>query len=217
MRAVLSSLAMVLAMVKAPGDVVGDDPSVRSPAPDDPRQALAAGAAARARSAREEAGDFPVDGAHSYGDGFGDRPGHDGQDLLASCGTPLRAATTATARLVDEDGAAGRYLVLRTAGGRDLVYMHLSDVDVDGGRARARGRAPRRRRPDRQRDDLPPALRGLGRARLVRRRGSPRPVVDAPFAGAFERRGGPMSARYPAAGVTSERKTRSPRATPGSP
>ncbi len=133
MRAVLSSLAMVLAMVTAPGDVVGDDPSVRSPAPDDPRQALAAGAAARARSAREEAGDFPVDGAHSYGDGFGDRPGHDGQDLLASCGTPLRAATTATARLVDEDGGAGRYLVLRTAGGRDLVYMHLSDVDVTAG------------------------------------------------------------------------------------
>ncbi len=133
MRAVLSSVAMVLAMVKAPGDIVSGDSSARSPAPADPRQALVAVAAARARAARQEEDDFPVDGAHSYGDGFGDRPGHDGQDLLASCGTPLRAATAASARLVDEDGAAGRYVILRTDGGRDLVYMHLSDVDVSMG------------------------------------------------------------------------------------
>jgi murein DD-endopeptidase MepM/ murein hydrolase activator NlpD len=128
-RAMLSSLAMVLAMVKAPGDVVGDDPSLRSPAPQDPGQALAASAADR-RAARRA---FPVGGAHTYGDGFGDRPGHQGQDLLAGCGTPLRAAAPATVRLVDEDGAAGRHVVMRTRGGRDLVYMHLSDVGVHEG------------------------------------------------------------------------------------
>jgi murein DD-endopeptidase MepM/ murein hydrolase activator NlpD len=157
-RAVLSSLAVVLAMVEAPGDAP-DDAALRAPGPDEagnevavqprvtPGQARGlyrgAGVPAErrprpARGAQSGGADaterrYPVGGAHTYGDGFGDRPNHQGQDILAACGTPLRATQDATARLIDTEGSAGRYVVLRTSSGRDLVYMHLSAVDVSGG------------------------------------------------------------------------------------
>jgi murein DD-endopeptidase MepM/ murein hydrolase activator NlpD len=149
-RAVLSSMAMVLAMVKAPGDAVPDDAGVRLLGPDQPLGELVPPApptrASRARD-RDRSGDgesggsgddaprttFPIDGSHTYGDGFGDRPNHRGQDLLAACGTPLRATSDAKVRLVDEEASAGRHIVMRTASGRDLVYMHMSDVDVGSG------------------------------------------------------------------------------------
>jgi murein DD-endopeptidase MepM/ murein hydrolase activator NlpD len=143
-RAVLSSLAVVLAMVKAPGDAAPDDAGARALGPDEPLAELAplalrTRAAARDRHRgrdddRASRTTYPIAGPHSYGDGFGDRPNHRGQDLLADCGTPLRATSDAKVRLVDEDGSAGRYVVLRTANGRDLVYMHLSDVDLSGGK-----------------------------------------------------------------------------------
>jgi murein DD-endopeptidase MepM/ murein hydrolase activator NlpD len=79
-------------------------------------------------------GAFPVDGEHTYGDGFGDRPGHDGADVLAACGTPLRAVTGATVRRVANEGSAGRYVVLHDGdSGDDYVYMHMSDVGVSSG------------------------------------------------------------------------------------
>lgn len=129
MRAVLTSVTMMLAMVKGPGDAVPDAAAARAPGTDEPWGALAEGSARE--GGRERV--FPIGGAHVYGDGFGDRPNHRGQDLLADCGTPLRAASDASVRLADEDGAAGRYVILRTTDGRDIVYMHLSDVDVRGG------------------------------------------------------------------------------------
>jgi murein DD-endopeptidase MepM/ murein hydrolase activator NlpD len=94
-------------------DAVGPtDPAVNPPAP-----------------AAEAA--YPVDGAHTYGDGFGDRGGHDGQDIMADCGTPLRAPKDVTVRRVATEAAAGRYVVLHDGGsGEDYVYMHLSAVDV---------------------------------------------------------------------------------------
>jgi murein DD-endopeptidase MepM/ murein hydrolase activator NlpD len=76
---------------------------------------------------------FPVDGPVEHGDGLGERPGgHDGVDLLAACGTPLRAMASGTVALVEQSGSAGRHLVLR---GRhfDDVYMHLQDVAVRAG------------------------------------------------------------------------------------
>jgi murein DD-endopeptidase MepM/ murein hydrolase activator NlpD len=140
---------MVLAMVKAPGDAALDDAAGARAlgAEEAPGElaplALRMRAAARDRRlGRDGAGDddaggaratHPIDGPHTYGDGFGDRPNHRGQDLLADCGTPLRATSDGKVRLVDEDGSAGRYVVLSTAAGRDLVYMHLSDVDLSGG------------------------------------------------------------------------------------
>jgi murein DD-endopeptidase MepM/ murein hydrolase activator NlpD len=81
---------------------------------------------------------FPVDGDVTWGDGFGERVGgHDGVDVLARCGTPLRAVRAGRVVLRTTDGAAGRHLVLR-AGGAEHVYMHLQDVAVaEGERVRA--------------------------------------------------------------------------------
>jgi murein DD-endopeptidase MepM/ murein hydrolase activator NlpD len=76
---------------------------------------------------------FPVDGAHTYGDGFGDRPNHQGADILAACGTPLRAVKAGTVRRLATEGSAGRYIVLRDGEGGEYVYMHMSDVAVSSG------------------------------------------------------------------------------------
>jgi murein DD-endopeptidase MepM/ murein hydrolase activator NlpD len=77
-------------------------------------------------------GTSPVDGAHHYGDGFGDRGGgHKGQDVMADCGLPLRAIRDVTVRRVATEAAAGRYIVLHDGdSGEDYVYMHMSAVDV---------------------------------------------------------------------------------------
>jgi murein DD-endopeptidase MepM/ murein hydrolase activator NlpD len=78
-----------------------------------------------------DAGTYPVDGAHTYGDGFGAGRGHDGQDIMADCGTPLRAVTNVTVRRVATEAAAGRYVVLHDgSSGEDYVYMHMSTVGV---------------------------------------------------------------------------------------
>jgi murein DD-endopeptidase MepM/ murein hydrolase activator NlpD len=107
----------------APKPVASDDPpGADTPAPSD-------------GSARTGAtGTFPVDGAHQYGDGFGDRGGHKGQDVMADCGTPLRAVKAVTVRKVATEAAAGRYIVLHdSASGEDYVYMHMSTVGVSVG------------------------------------------------------------------------------------
>jgi len=107
----------------APKPVASDDPpGADTPAPSD-------------GSARTGAtGTFPVDGAHQYGDGFGDRGGHKGQDVMADCGTPLRAVKAVTVRKVATEAAAGRYIVLHdSASGEDYVYMHMSTAAVSVG------------------------------------------------------------------------------------
>jgi murein DD-endopeptidase MepM/ murein hydrolase activator NlpD len=78
-------------------------------------------------------GVFPVAGtAWSFG-GAANRFGagrtghiHQGQDILAACGTPIRApfAGTIIHRAV-QDGGAGHYLVEHASDGRDYVFMHL--------------------------------------------------------------------------------------------
>jgi murein DD-endopeptidase MepM/ murein hydrolase activator NlpD len=85
---------------------------------------------------------FPIGGAVTWGDGLGERVGgHDGVDVLAACGRPLRATRAGRAERVAEDGGAGRHVVLATKGGGADVYMHLQDVDVEQGeRVRAGGR-----------------------------------------------------------------------------
>jgi murein DD-endopeptidase MepM/ murein hydrolase activator NlpD len=78
------------------------------------------------------AGTFPVDGPHHDGDGFGSRGGgHKGQDVMADCGTPLRAVNDVTVRKVATEAAAGRYIVLHDGdSGEDYVYMHMSSVSA---------------------------------------------------------------------------------------
>jgi murein DD-endopeptidase MepM/ murein hydrolase activator NlpD len=84
----------------------------------------------------DASGTFPVDGDHHWGDGFGDGRGHQGQDIMAACGTPLRAVKDVKVRKVATQAAAGRYVVLHDGdSGEDYVYMHLSTVDVSVGDA----------------------------------------------------------------------------------
>ena len=73
---------------------------------------------------------FPVRGSHSYGDGVGaPRAGHihEGQDVMADCGTPLIAARGGKVQWrATQDGGAGNYIVIdgrRTS--HDWLYAHL--------------------------------------------------------------------------------------------
>jgi Peptidase family M23 len=78
--------------------------------------------------------EFPILGPHNYGgpeNRFGaPRAGHthEGQDVLAACGTPLVAARGGTVRYAGFEGAAGNYIVIDGKGTPyDTVYMHLAE------------------------------------------------------------------------------------------
>lgn len=75
---------------------------------------------------------FPVAGPHTYGGAsalFGaGRAGHthQGQDVLAACGTPLVAALGGVVRWAGFEADAGNYVVIDGEGTDvDYVYMHL--------------------------------------------------------------------------------------------
>jgi murein DD-endopeptidase MepM/ murein hydrolase activator NlpD len=72
---------------------------------------------------------FPVRGRHSYGDGVGaPRSGHthEGQDVMAACGTTLQAARGGRVQYRAYHSAAGNYIVIDGKGtGHDYAYMHL--------------------------------------------------------------------------------------------
>jgi murein DD-endopeptidase MepM/ murein hydrolase activator NlpD len=75
---------------------------------------------------------FPVLGAHDFGGAqsvFGaGRSGHthQGQDVMAECGTPLVAARGGRIQFAGDDDAAGIYLVIDGKGTPyDTTYMHL--------------------------------------------------------------------------------------------
>jgi murein DD-endopeptidase MepM/ murein hydrolase activator NlpD len=73
---------------------------------------------------------FPVAGAHTFGDGFGAaRSGHthQGQDIMASCGTPLVAISRAKVKWVSFQRLAGNYVVIRNKRlHQDYMYAHLA-------------------------------------------------------------------------------------------
>jgi peptidase M23-like protein len=74
---------------------------------------------------------FPIAGPHTYGDPFGvQRPGHvhQGQDVMADCGTPLVAVHSAKVKFVGRQSLAGNYIVISSDDGTaDYAYMHLRD------------------------------------------------------------------------------------------
>ena len=74
---------------------------------------------------------FPIAAAHTYGQGFGvPRAGHrhQGQDILASCGTPIVAPRGGTVKVARYHAAAGNYVVLDGAGtGYDFLFAHLRE------------------------------------------------------------------------------------------
>lgn len=98
------------------------------------RRAGRPGPSPAAKPASSGNGAFPVAGDVTWGDGFGERDGgHDGQDLLAPCGTPLVAARAGTVRVVGNEGSAGQHVVLRDDSGEELVYMHMQSQSVSEG------------------------------------------------------------------------------------
>ena len=73
-------------------------------------------------------GVFPVQGAHDYGtavNGFGGERSHEGQDVLAACGTPLVAALPGVVTLTRFQARAGNYIVVKADDGTSQAYMHL--------------------------------------------------------------------------------------------
>jgi murein DD-endopeptidase MepM/ murein hydrolase activator NlpD len=76
---------------------------------------------------------FPVRGKHDFGQAaarFGAvRAGHthQGQDVMAACGTPLLAARGGVVKAKKYHSAAGYYLIIDGAGtGTDYGYMHMA-------------------------------------------------------------------------------------------
>ncbi len=74
-------------------------------------------------------GVFPIQGAWSFGEGFGAaRKGHlhQGVDVIAAEGTPLVSPVAGSVffRKI-QAGGAGHYLVIRDRDGVDYVFMHL--------------------------------------------------------------------------------------------
>lgn len=77
---------------------------------------------------------FPILGSHEYGLSAGrfgaGRTGHthQGQDVMAACGTPLVAARGGTVQYSGYQGAAGNYIVIDGRGtGNDFMYAHLAE------------------------------------------------------------------------------------------
>lgn len=74
-------------------------------------------------------GVFPIRGKHSYGTAinrFGGVRGHQGQDVFASCGTPLVAAMSGTVLIAKFQARAGNYLVIKAGDGTSQAYMHMA-------------------------------------------------------------------------------------------
>jgi murein DD-endopeptidase MepM/ murein hydrolase activator NlpD len=73
---------------------------------------------------------FPVAGPHTFGDGFGAaRSGHthQGQDIMAACGTPEVAVSRAKVKFVSFQKLAGNYVVIRNKKlHQDYMYAHLA-------------------------------------------------------------------------------------------
>lgn len=77
---------------------------------------------------------FPILGDHNYGSGgsgFGAaRSGHthQGQDVMADCGTPLVAARGGRVQMSTWDDAAGNYVVIDGKGTKyDFMYAHMAE------------------------------------------------------------------------------------------
>jgi len=107
-----------------------------------PQSATAAAPAARKATASTTLGlgfafygyAFPILGAHEYGMSAGRfgaaRSGHthQGQDVMAACGTPLVAARGGRVQMSTWDDAAGNYLVIDGKGtSYDFMYAHLAE------------------------------------------------------------------------------------------
>src|SRR5215204_1688078 len=81
-----------------------------------------------ARAAGSVPSAFPVAAKYDFGtseNGFGGGRGHQGQDLLAACGTPVLAAKAGEVTVARWHAAAGNFAVVEADNGTSHVYMHL--------------------------------------------------------------------------------------------
>lgn len=72
---------------------------------------------------------FPLRSDFSWGtaeNSFGGGRGHEGHDLLASCGAPVVAAMPGRVTENEFEGAAGNLIVVRIDTGENYAYMHLA-------------------------------------------------------------------------------------------
>lgn len=73
-------------------------------------------------------GVFPVRGHYTFGDGLGAGRGHEGQDILAKCGTPIVSAQPGRVQYNKYQSAAGNYIVIDGKGKLDdLMYAHMKN------------------------------------------------------------------------------------------
>ena len=74
------------------------------------------------------AGVFPIAGAHDYGTAtnrFGGGRNHKGQDVFATCGTPIVAALPGKVTMAKFQDRAGNYAVITADDGTSQAYMHM--------------------------------------------------------------------------------------------
>lgn len=78
---------------------------------------------------------FPVGGKHTYFDDYGAPRGqgsHQGNDVMADKGTPVRAVVTGTVFRANrvESGLGGIYIWLKDAAGNQFYYAHLDQINA---------------------------------------------------------------------------------------
>lgn len=78
-------------------------------------------------------GVFPVRGRYDFGtdvNGFGGGRGHQGQDILATCSTPLVAARSGEVTAAAAEARAGNYVVISADDGTSQAYLHMLEPTV---------------------------------------------------------------------------------------
>jgi murein DD-endopeptidase MepM/ murein hydrolase activator NlpD len=112
-----------------------------APAPAPATGGGSVGAAPSAGPVREGSGGliWPVDGALSSG--FGTRWGraHEGVDIAAPTGTPIRAAGSGSVVTAGPTGGYGNYVCIQHDGGLSTCYAHLSEIGVSQGASVSQG------------------------------------------------------------------------------
>ena len=150
---------------------------------------------------------FPVEGHADFGEAdarFGAPRGghaHEGQDVFASAGTPIRSTREGLVVEKGDDGGRGNYVAIWNARAQDVrVPAHASAHSVATGRA-CRGRLAHRRWAARARAGRPPAPRDTTRARHHR-------TAAEPASDAARARLAPLSAQQYAAGFVDQMELR---------
>ncbi len=75
----------------------------------------------------------------NYGDTDGRSSGHNGIDIPAPSGTPIRAAASGTVAWANYSSSAGNWVGVTHSNGVTSVYMHMSSIGVSAGQHVSKG------------------------------------------------------------------------------